>query len=599
MLDRDSRVTFTSVRFRQFKGLGNYALPLRHMNVLVGPNNSGKSTVIGAFRVLAAGLRRANAKRPEWLQVGNTARLAYQIPDDAISISTENIHTNYADVETSVTFDLSNGNRLNLVFPVGGDCFLVPDASGHALTGTTSFWTQFPVNVGVVPVLGPVEQEEELVLEKTIRDGLASYSRRASRHFRSYWYYHRTEFEPFRERIRSTWPTLDIERPEIADPPYGKRLAMFVDEARVPKELYWAGFGFQVWCQLLTHAMREANATILIVDEPEIYLHPELQRQLVSILREAGPDVLLATHSSEIVGEAEPHDLVIVEKSHTTAQRVIATEGVQRALGVLGSVHNTVLSQLARTGRVLFVEGEDFKILGRFARRLGYPFLAAEIDFAVQMTDGFPSADALRGFTKGMAEAVAKPLAFAGVFDRDYRPASEVRSFQAEVKAHVPLCHVLDRKEIENYLLVPAVLERAIARAAKDKAARGGNMPARLPSAQEMLLRLAETHRLDVQGQLVAAAIRESRGSGTDHSVTTKEVTRDFEKEWASFEGRMRIAPGKMVFRAVVAELQGSLGINLTARAVVDAYRADEVPSEIRTLLADLERFRTSRSAKR
>ncbi|MGD0947393.1 MAG: AAA family ATPase [Candidatus Binatia bacterium] len=53
------RVSFTSVEFRNFKAFERFSVTLQDMNVLVGPNNSGKSTVIGAFRVLAAALRRA------------------------------------------------------------------------------------------------------------------------------------------------------------------------------------------------------------------------------------------------------------------------------------------------------------------------------------------------------------------------------------------------------------------------------------------------------------------------------------------------------------------------------------------------------------
>src|SRR5579859_4031623 len=69
-------------------------------------------------------------------------------------------------------------------------------------------------------------------------------------------------------------------------------LAMFCDERRIERELFWAGFGFQVWCQLLTHILRAETATVLVIDEPEIYLHPDLQHQLLSLLRDLGPDVL-------------------------------------------------------------------------------------------------------------------------------------------------------------------------------------------------------------------------------------------------------------------------------------------------------------------
>ena len=56
---------FTSVRFRNFKAFREYSLALGRYNILVGPNNSGKSTIIGAFRILSEALRKARSRNPE------------------------------------------------------------------------------------------------------------------------------------------------------------------------------------------------------------------------------------------------------------------------------------------------------------------------------------------------------------------------------------------------------------------------------------------------------------------------------------------------------------------------------------------------------
>ena len=51
----------TSIEFRNYKALKCYSLSLQPMNLLVGPNNCGKSTVIDAFKILSVALRRASA----------------------------------------------------------------------------------------------------------------------------------------------------------------------------------------------------------------------------------------------------------------------------------------------------------------------------------------------------------------------------------------------------------------------------------------------------------------------------------------------------------------------------------------------------------
>ena len=101
----------TSVEFRNFKAFGRFSVALRPMSVLVGPNNSGKSTVIGAFRALGAGLRLARAKRPELVTGPDGLAPGHSIPEDSLPISLENVHTEYAVVDTTVRFRLSNRPR--------------------------------------------------------------------------------------------------------------------------------------------------------------------------------------------------------------------------------------------------------------------------------------------------------------------------------------------------------------------------------------------------------------------------------------------------------------------------------------------------------
>ena len=113
---------------------------------------------------------------------------------------------------------------------------------------------------------------------------------------------------------------------------------MFCLERRITRELYWAGFGFQVWCQLLSHAVQAADSTVFVIDEPEIYLHADVQRQLVSIIRELGPDIIIATrNSTEIMAEADPSEIVLVDKTHRSGERLKTIEGLQNALEKVGS----------------------------------------------------------------------------------------------------------------------------------------------------------------------------------------------------------------------------------------------------------------------
>jgi hypothetical protein len=176
---------------------------------------------------------------------------------------------------------------------------------------------------------------------------------------------------------------MDIEPPEVFQSHSKPVLRMFCPEERIPREIFWAGFGFQVWCQMLTFIVQSKGMSLFIVDEPDIYLHSDLQRQLLGILKSLGPDILIATHSTEIITEADPDDLLVINKRFQSGKRLKDASQLQGIFHVLGSNLNPVLTQLAKTKRALFIEGKDFQLLSRFARRIDRNQLANRSDFAV------------------------------------------------------------------------------------------------------------------------------------------------------------------------------------------------------------------------
>ena len=146
-----------------------------------------------------------------------------------------------------------------------------------------------------------------------------------------------------------------IKRCHCIDDVAPERLHMFCPEERIPREIFWAGFGFQVWCQMLTHLVQSSEKALFMIDEPDIYLHADLQRQLLDLLRNLGPDIMIATHSTEIITEAEVDDIVLINKKHRNARRIKHPSELVEIFALLGSNLNPVLTQLAKSRRALFV----------------------------------------------------------------------------------------------------------------------------------------------------------------------------------------------------------------------------------------------------
>ena len=579
--------SISSVQFRNFKALENFSISLERMNILVGPNNSGKSTVIGAFRVLSMGLRRAASRNPELIGPSASA-FGYRIPRSALPITLENAQTDYQDVEASIIFRLTNGNALKLSFYSNEeDCIMYPLVDGGSISNRSAFEYEFPVSLLVVPVLGPVENRENIVRRETVNQNLATH--RASRNFRNYWHYYPEDFEAFRQRVVATWPGMDITLPEVTQ---DGMLSMFCLEDRITRELYWTGYGFQVWCQLLSHIFRSQGRSMLIIDEPDIYLHANPQRQLLSILKQSDTDVLIATHSSEMVAEADTNEVLVIDKTQRSAKRVRSSKGIQSALGSLGSIHVPTMTAIAQTRRILYVEGEDFKIFRTFARHLRLSELGAGFGIAPFPLGGFPTIQRIRAVTLGVSESIGGSLLFGGIFDRDFRPDEEINQLIESLSDEMEFITILERKEIENYLLVPNALDRAIERLLMEKARRtGGPIDAQQP-AVELLQDIAGSMKVEIQAQYISKRTEFFAHTPKDASTSNREAIETFEQKWGDDELRLHILPGKRVMSELVSRIQNDYGVSLTAARVIDQLHDNEIPRDLRQTLRTLDAFR-------
>ena len=587
-------MSIKSVKFTNFKALRTYSVSLQRMNILVGPNNSGKSTVLSAFRVLEQALRTAKSRSasPVRTHTGNIS-MGHLLPESTTPISLENVHSDYTDSSSRIEFRYSNRNTLFLFFPTdGGVTIYWETAQGHPRT-PAAFRKAFPDIIQTIPVLGPVEQHEPIVIDETVRR--AAGTPRASRHFRNYWRRNPEGFVNFKRLVEDTWPGMSIREPERASF-MEDRLIMFVSENRMPRELYWSGLGFQIWCQLLTHIARCNGSDLLVVDEPEVYLHPEVQRQLLGILREVNPDILLATHSVEILGEADPSEILLIDKSRSSAQRLRDVEGVQQALDAIGSIQNVTLTELAKNRKLLFVEGlHDYRIIRKFAKILALPELAAGSGLTAIESGGFESWPRIQALAWGFRNTLRSELRIAAIYDRDYRCDEQSTYLREHLEREIQIAHFHGRKEIENYLLSPQVIERAARRAIEERARRSGRTIAIDFDVTRMLESITSDLKSDCSGRHIANYCAYHRTSGRDPSTLTTEAIDIFERRWSELPSRMEIVAGKHVLKAVRDRFQKEYEITLTDSKIISAYRADEVPLDLVELAHRLDVFRRGR----
>lgn len=586
---------FVKVEFCRFKAFKSFSLELKRFNILVGPNNAGKSTVLAAFRILAAGLRRATSRKPTLISGPQGVTLGYQVALTAISVAEENIFFDYDDSEAaSIIFNLSNGNSLMLYFPEAGVCNLIPDAKGRPIHAPSNFEKNFKCSIGFVPVLGPVEHQEQLYEKETARLSLFNY--RAARNFRNIWYHYPSKFDEFRASIQQTWPGMDIEPPEVERIQGKAYLFMYCPEQRKPREIFWSGFGFQVWCQMLTHIIQWSSTSIFLIDEPDIYLHSELQRQLFGILRNLGPDILIATHSTELITEAEADDIVIIDKSKRNGRRIKNPNQLEEVFSILGSNANPILTQLAKTRRVLFVEGKDFQVLGKFARKLGYNDVGNRRSFAVVPVEGF-NPERVKNLKAGMETTLGTQIIAAVVLDRDFRCKDECDSIVDACKKFCNYVSIHQCKEIENFLLVPSAVDRALAQKLSERNKRNGKKETCGPLAEQVFAEVASSRKNYIISQLITERRRFERAAvtGAHEADISERALNDIEIQWRDDKRRLSLVPGKEALSVFNKQIQETYAISVTPTAIIDAMRIEEVPAGINELIEMLQTFSTQK----
>lgn len=165
-----SKVSITSVRYLNYKALKDYSLSLNEMNIMVGPNNSGKSTVIGSFRLLEIVLKVGRSKSAGIIKNHQGKKvLGYVINEGSLPFSLENAHHNYTDESARIEFNFSNKNKIILYLPFDGGLYAYCETLGSGVKTPSNFKKEFPYLLQTIPVLGPLEQEEKIVSDDTVK----------------------------------------------------------------------------------------------------------------------------------------------------------------------------------------------------------------------------------------------------------------------------------------------------------------------------------------------------------------------------------------------------------------------------------------------
>jgi hypothetical protein len=342
------------------------------------------------MRVAAGLLRIATRRNPTDTFMDQKQQvLGYFLPEYPMGLDEANLRHEFRDVETRLSVRFRGGGTVVAVWPTGRsrDPFFYLQQGRASINNIRQARDAFPL-VGVVPILSPVEDQEELLTPKYVRENLDG--RLASRHFRNQLVLLQDEIEEddLEAFLAFATPWIPEIKIRSLDRHRGERndiLDLYYVESgrRTEKEIVWAGDGIQIWLQLLLHIFRLRDHDVIVLDEPDVFLHPDLQRRLVRLLDSLPAQTITATHSSEVLVEAPPESVVWIDKTRKRSVSGPSPSALAGLSDAMGSGFSIRLARALRAKCALFVEGDDARILRHIASTIGAARVATETGIVV------------------------------------------------------------------------------------------------------------------------------------------------------------------------------------------------------------------------
>ena len=369
---------------RDFKRFGeSQRIEFDHPSVLIGPNNSGKTTALQAIALWSQAVRTWYESKGQAPPAQRTSTSLNRLNIVAVPVRRTRLFWHNATVRTDRTpkaFRISLGllhegtvQPVTMTFTYTQDelVYCTPDEA--TLTNPGLIAAAARLNVGLLYPMSGLETEEP-VLQPGRIEVLLGQGQTAQVLRNLCLMVHRQSLDDWHSIVQliSRLFEVELQTPEEDVARGSVGLAYRQEGSRTLFDLELAGRGMQQMLLILAYLFAHRRS-VLLIDEPDAHLEILRQKQVYALLAEmadqAESQVILATHSEVVLGEALDTNLTLLLGGKSV--NLPSGPNIKQALTYFGADHYVRARQ---TGYVLYVEGRtDVEILKALARKLDHP----------------------------------------------------------------------------------------------------------------------------------------------------------------------------------------------------------------------------------
>lgn len=387
------------------------------------------------------------------------------------------------------------------------------------------------------------------------------------------------EFLPlFRTIVEETWHGLQVLELGGKSSSAGNPLSLLLRNDDYVAEISTMGHGVQMWLQTMWFLARIETNVPVILDEPDVYMHPDLQRRLIRLLRYQPRQIVVTTHSVEIMSEVDPEDILVLDRQHPSSYFASTFPAVQQVLDHFGSAQNLQLARLWNAKRNLLVEGKDFRLLSDFFDVL-FPAdqdgLSAVPNMSIGGWSGWPYAI---GSPMLLNNSGGQSIAVYCILDSGYHTDSQIEARKEQAIRTGIRLHIWSRKEIESYLIVPTAIVRVI----ENRVAKRTRPPS-LAEVEIEIDQAIEHYKDEAFDAISNEILLDNRSLG--QVGANKAARTRMSQSWTDRDSKLGIVSGKSVFNHIARWSQDQFGVSLNPPLIIRSMCASEVNLEMRKVI--------------